>query len=359
MESLVSPLPAGSLLAFLAPDPEAHRKLAVALQERPLRLHGLRVLLPMSADIGAWLVRTLGPELAAGRFRNVRVLAISPEEAASPFSDERIAAMKTLEEWLSVHEDAWIMDVIEQQRLNVVFAPIVDIYDMHVAGHEAFMRGIAADGSEIDARSLIDTARRQGVLGLLDRAAIGRTLEVVARSDLAGLLFLNVDPQTLLENGVDAGTFRVLCQSLQLPPSRIVIDLTHASEVTDVGEITAVLEPFRELGIRISLDDLGAGVVTFDLLVRLRPNFAKLHDDLVRHADEDPARLKLLGLLASLCSRAGAECIAEGLDTAQELEAVGSVGIQYAQGWYFGRPRAWQQGSSPLPGQPAKPGPGA
>ena len=343
--------PAGSLLALLAPDRDAHRELAVLLAARPVRLQGLRVLVPMSADLGAWLVRTLGPELAVGKFQQVKVLAIPPEEAQAPFSDERLAGMRSLQDWLAFHEDAWIMGVIEQQRLNIVFAPIVDIYDMHVIGYEAFMRGIASDGSEIDARSLLDTARRQGVLGLLDRAAIGRTLEVASRNELPGLLFLNLDPQTLLENGVDANTFRVLCQSLKIPPSRIVIDLTNAPDVKDVGGITAVLEPFRELGIRISLDDLGAGVVTFDLLVHLRPHFAKLDDTLVRHADEDPARLKLLGLLASLCSKSGAECIAEGLDNAQELEAVGSVGIQYAQGWFFGRPQAWDRGSAgSLPG---------
>jgi EAL domain-containing protein (putative c-di-GMP-specific phosphodiesterase class I) len=345
MEPAENSTPAGALLAFLTPDPEVHRDLAILLSERPLRLIGLRVLVPMSPDIGAWMVRTLGPEISMGRFHQVKVLTISPEEAGSPFTDERLAGMRTLQEWLSIHEDAWIMGVIDQKRLNVLFAPIVDIYDMHVTGYEALIRGIASDGTEIDARSLFETARRQSVLPLLDRAAIGRALEVVAKSDLPGLLFFNVDPQTLLENGIDAGTLRVLCHSLGISPDRIVIDLTHASDVTDVGEIMAVLEPFRELGIQISLDDLGAGIATFDLLVHLPTHFAKLHEELVRHADEDPARLKLLGLLSSLCSRANVQCIAEGLGSAQELEAVASVGIQYAQGWYFGRPQAWEQRS--------------
>jgi EAL domain-containing protein (putative c-di-GMP-specific phosphodiesterase class I) len=99
-----------------------------------------------------------------------------------------------------------------------------------------------------------------------------------------------------------------------------------------------VRDSYGKLGFQIALDDTGAGYASLEAVMELAPEFIKVDRTFVTRIDEDPARQELLRALQSLAKQLGARIIGEGLDTLEELETLGRLGISFGQGWLFGKP---------------------
>ena len=168
---------------------------------------------------------------------------------------------------------------------------------------------------------------------------LGRELEVAAaRGALARLedpdpppaLCVNVSPDVAaaglddLLDGVD--------------PARLVVEITEYSPVEDYDALLAALAPFREEGLRLAVDDTGAGYASMSHVLRLRPDLLKVDLSLVRDVDTDPIRQALIGALVRFSEVAGATVVAEGVETTAELDSLVDLGVPLAQGYLFGLP---------------------
>jgi EAL domain-containing protein (putative c-di-GMP-specific phosphodiesterase class I) len=92
--------------------------------------------------------------------------------------------------------------------------------------------------------------------------------------------------------------------------------------------------------VRLAVDDAGAGFSSFRHIVRTQPDLIKLDVSLIRHIHVDPVRRALASSLAIFAQQIGAQLIAEGIETKEELAAVGKLGINLGQGFYLARPAA-------------------
>ncbi|MDQ3570948.1 MAG: EAL domain-containing protein, partial [Actinomycetota bacterium] len=94
----------------------------------------------------------------------------------------------------------------------------------------------------------------------------------------------------------------------------------------------------RQRGLRVAVDDAGAGYASFRHILRLRPDIIKLDMALTRDIDRDPARRALAAALITFAENTGSTIVAEGVETAEELHALRQLGVTAAQGYYLGRP---------------------
>ena len=151
-------------------------------------------------------------------------------------------------------------------------------------------------------------------------------------------LFLNVRPTTIHDPN-----FRpeVLCETLatcQLSPSDVVFEISEQESIGNFEIFREVRDHYRKLGFQIALDDTGVGYASLEAVMELSPDFIKMDRAFVSRIDEDPARQELLRALRSVAKQIGAQIIGEGLDTLEELETLGRLGIRFGQGWLFGKP---------------------
>ena len=114
-------------------------------------------------------------------------------------------------------------------------------------------------------------------------------------------------------------------------------------EITEHEPIEAYA-PLREAvlrlgtGVRLAVDDAGAGVANFHHLVELRPDFVKIDASLVRGVDADVGRQAVVAGIVHFAAAAGCQVIAEGIETDAELAAVTELGVTLGQGYFLGRP---------------------
>ncbi|GAB4350382.1 MAG: bifunctional diguanylate cyclase/phosphodiesterase [Immundisolibacter sp.] len=229
--------------------------------------------------------------------------------------------------------------VLTQRRLAILFQPIASLRGRTLMGYEALARG-PADSALHNPMVLFDAAERCRRLAELDCLCQRLAAERFLASGLSGLLFVNMVPSLLLENGDHARhTIEQLAAS-GLPPQRVVLELSERYPLEDAQGLRRALEPYARAGYAIAIDDLGAGYASLRLWSELRPAYVKIDQHFVRGLDDDPVKREFVRSLGQIARGVGAQVVAEGVETAGELGVLAELGIELAQGYHLARPSA-------------------
>ena len=212
---------------------------------------------------------------------------------------------------------------------DIVLQPIVTLTDGVRVGVEALSRFPTEWSMAPDL--VFDEATSIGVGIELELLAVKRASESVAA--LSGYLAVNFSPQTILDERC-----RDLLASLTL--ERIVLELSEHDRVEDYGALSEALRPLRERGMRLAIDDVGAGFSSLRHILLTAPDVIKLDRSIVAGASDDQVLLTLVRSLVDFGHGAGARVVAEGIETGEDAVALRDAGVDYGQGWYFARPGA-------------------
>lgn len=224
---------------------------------------------------------------------------------------------------------ARIQGVIEGDRIAIVYQPIWNLETGEPVGLECLSRFAAAPERSPD--QWFAEAADTGLGVALELVAIRKALSALPLLPAHTYLAVNASPQAIL-----SPEFESLLAAH--PPERIVIEATEHAHVEDYALLLDVLRPFRLRGVRVAVDDAGAGYSSLQHILHLQPDMIKLDMSLTRHVDLDPARRALASALIAFARETGSQIIAEGVETASELTALRALGVERAQGYHLGRP---------------------
>lgn len=236
--------------------------------------------------------------------------------------------------------------LIQGEGLTVALQPIVDLVTGHVAGVEALARFTMNPGW--GPQEWFEEAEAVGLRVELEQAALARGLAEIDRLPARWFLAVNLSPDAIMSEGV--------VRSLRHEQAgRIVVEVTEHSRVSDYVELLGALADFRSEGGRVAIDDAGAGFASFRHVVVMLPDVIKLDMSLTRGVDNDRGRQALASAMISFASEIGATIIAEGIETAEELEALRTLGVRFGQGFYLAQPRRLIPGDDPAEAFPRIP----
>jgi EAL domain-containing protein (putative c-di-GMP-specific phosphodiesterase class I) len=117
-----------------------------------------------------------------------------------------------------------------------------------------------------------------------------------------------------------------------------VLELTERASLQHVEALEAQLGALRALGFRLAVDDLGAGYSGLSTFARVQPEFVKLDGSLVRGIEVSPSQQSVVKAMMDLAAKSGSQVIAEAIETDAERRALLALGVQWMQGFLFGRP---------------------
>ena len=217
------------------------------------------------------------------------------------------------------------------RTLITAFQPIRDLGTGEIVGAEALTRFVSSPFRSPD--QWFDEADSIGRGPELEFFALETTL--LAAVELPAHLYIavNLSPVACLDPRL-----RDIVRDSGLRPGRIVVELTERSAVADYARLAAALAPLRSAGLRIAIDDVGAGFSSMRHIVRLSPEVIKLDRTIVAGIDNDPNQRALCMAMVGFSSRIGASLVAEGIETDAELAAVTGMGVNAGQGYLLGRP---------------------
>lgn len=257
------------------------------------------------------------------------------------------------------------------QRFNATtFTPVPDDVRASIdsllgsAGIAAALQPISRlhDGSVIGYEALARYAPRPYLTSPDELFALASSLSVQRDVDLACLraavraagnigaadLFVNVLTGTVLDARGMAELIAAV-HDARIDPAAVVLEFSEREPVEDLAQLQRSAAQLRAEGFRIAVDDAGAGHASMRIIAELRPEFIKVDRSLIKSVESDGARRALVVALLSFSGHIGARVIAEGIETHAEQEALLSLGVQFGQGWFVGRPVL----TTPLEGHPS------
>jgi EAL domain-containing protein (putative c-di-GMP-specific phosphodiesterase class I) len=237
-------------------------------------------------------------------------------------------------------EDSWqqrivrIRELLDAERLPVVFQPIANLRTGEVVGVEALSR---FPGRIQSPDKWFNEAASVGLGVDLEVLAVRGALTILPELPDEAYLSVNVSPAVAMSPQ--------LAQALKgMPLHRLVLEITEHSEVLDYEALNRALRSLRSRGTRLAIDDAGSGFSSLRHILRLSPDIIKLDISLTQGIDNDSI-LRALGFsLSSFANAIDASIIAEGVETERELHALRFLQVAYGQGFFLRRP-----GPPPMP----------
>ena len=214
---------------------------------------------------------------------------------------------------------------LSENLFFIAYQPIVDVRKKVIYAYEALVRCQLFKSPP----ELIEAAVRAGRLGELGRILRERT--IADCSDHA--LFVNIHPDELNERYLvqpDDPIFR--------HPEELYLELTEAVPLSELDMSAKVLREIGNRGVHVVVDDLGSGYSNLRYLADLKPKVVKIDRELVMNLQPNSRRFTLMRNLVRMCIELGSLVVAEGIETAAELQAVIDCGAHFGQGYVLARP---------------------
>lgn len=230
---------------------------------------------------------------------------------------------------------------IEKRQFHHHFQPIYHLHSNHCIGFEALLRSIDFPNPEL----AFEAAKRSGRLYDLDTASIEKAIMTFKQANIGRkdtLLFINVLPSTLINHRF----FEFICHLLhvsQLRADQIVLEISESEQMDQLLDSYYAVDQLVQHGFRFALDDVGKGYSNFDVMIAFPFDFIKLDRLFSAQLNQSIKKKALIQLFRDYCNSQQICLILEGLETRQEYLLACQLGVQYAQGFFLGRPAAIEE----------------
>jgi diguanylate cyclase (GGDEF)-like protein len=243
-----------------------------------------------------------------------------------------------------------LRQALAENRVKQAAQVIVDLQSGQAIADEALARIETATGELIEAKDFVDMAEGLGLMAEIDRQVVRSVMRrCAARLDQSGSAdfshFVNVSPQFLARRDLveemlaNAMNYCHTCEAMEGPIKPIVLELTERQHIVSLEKLRADLQPFIDFGFRLALDDFGSGYSSYLYLAHLPVSFLKIEGWLVSNMRRDRKVAGIVESLANFARKEGVLTVAEHVEDAETARILADMGVDYGQGWHFGRPQ--------------------
>ncbi|MEL6958206.1 MAG: EAL domain-containing protein [Pseudomonadota bacterium] len=312
-------------LPELIPDTselEVARHLTVT-DEVPIRSH---ISVPLRRNTG----EVLGMFCCSSRTPrpNLNIRDLDVVRAFAGIAADQVNVQRSAEDAARAKRQA-IEEVLDHKAFNIALQPIMKLRNQRTAGYEALCR--FSNEPYRPPNVWFDDAAKVGLQIDLELAVMDVAVTWLSALGPECYLAVNLSPSTLSSGRVSPLVERIGGQ-------RLVIEITEHDEISDLDLLRMEIDRLRDSGVRIAIDDTGAGYSGLQQILRLQPNLIKLDMSLTKDVDKDVARRSLAAAIVSFAQDTGATVVAEGIETEAELRTLAGLGVEMGQGYHLGRP---------------------
>ncbi|MEQ8505032.1 MAG: EAL domain-containing protein [Rhodospirillales bacterium] len=233
----------------------------------------------------------------------------------------------------------YIKDTTERCDFDLVFMPICDLRLGRVHHFEALSR-FRDQARAKTTFQIITLAEQLGLIVDFDFAVVRQVMDILGHMSKRGTLppvAVNLSSLSLAEPQFVERLIGIL-ETRQDMNRKVMFELTESAEADDLESLNKVIQEIRSRGFQFCLDDFGAGSASFDYLNALDVDVVKFDGPVVRRACASDKGRDMLSSMAKMCSSAGVHTVAEMVEDQEAANKLFYCGIDYGQGWHFGKP---------------------
>lgn len=277
----------------------------------------------------------LQPEELLGR----AVVLLTEGESGGEHAGDHISGAEQREEMGIAN---FLGQAVEEGRIRLAYQPVIDSRTGAVAHYEALLRLFSEDGQISSAGTLIPIAERMGFVPMIDQLVLKKVVAEL-RADPTVHIAINVSNLTIL----DSSWLTLLTELVDATPDvgpRLTIEITETAVHGDLKNIARFCAEVQALGCMVALDDFGSGYTSFRQLKALSIDFVKIDGSFIRDLTDNADSRFFVKTLLDFTRGFGLKSVAEFVETGEIAKMLMELGVDYLQGYYFGRPsnnRPW------------------
>lgn len=290
------------------------------------------------------LLRRADIALHQAKEGGTRVVAYASSQDEA--STDRLALVAELRTALEVND-----------QIVLALQPAIDLATGAATGVEALVRWRHPRRGKLNPVDFVRTVEASELLGPFTRYVIDKALASAAEWGLEGVdvpVSVNLSARSLLDPKLPSDVAELLRRH-QVPPRRLVLEITETVVMSDLKVIDEVLGDLRKLGVQLSVDDFGTGYSSLTFLTRIAVDEVKVDRSFVRAMADSPEAAAIVRTTVDLGRQLGLRVVAEGVETHEQRRELTRLGCTSAQGFHFFRPMPADEITAALrslPGQP-------
>lgn len=222
---------------------------------------------------------------------------------------------------------------IEEERIVAFYQPIAHCESGEIVKYECLMRLREDNGDYISPIHFLALAKRNRLYHQLTLSVLRSAFETFSQNTHG--FSVNLSVEDILSEEVKAFIFDALDRYGF--GSRMVIEIVESEGIENQKEVIAFIETAKARGVKIAIDDFGTGYSNFEYLLQLKIDYIKIDGSMIKNITNDPKARMITQTIVEFAKRIGAKTIAEYVYSRSVFEAVRQMGIDYAQGYYFGQ----------------------
>jgi diguanylate cyclase (GGDEF)-like protein len=235
-----------------------------------------------------------------------------------------------------------IVESLEKFSVTPFYQEIIDLKDMSFFGFEVLI-SIKFNGRFLSAGEFVNLAESIGAMQKLDLLLIERVFEnyKLFENKFPLFIFINMVSENATEEFAEK--VRALANKYSVPTNDIVFEITERKAIEDIMRVMSFVRELKDEGFRFAIDDFGTGYSSFYYLKYLPVDLLKIEGEFIKTLPNSPTDRVFIEGIVSVAKKIGIKTIAEFVENEKVLEAVKDLGIDYAQGYYFGKPEPLEE----------------
>jgi EAL domain-containing protein (putative c-di-GMP-specific phosphodiesterase class I) len=227
--------------------------------------------------------------------------------------------------------------IIAQQNIKLLAQPIIDVATKEIRSWEMLTRG--PEGTSLESPlQLFSVARQTNMLYELEMIVLRKTLEQITSTGCPDDIFINFTPITL-GNSRFVRDLKTMMKSYEsIKPNQITFEITERDSIEGIDNFIYNIKVLRGMGIKIAVDDTGAGYASLNTISEIMPDVIKIDRSVIQNIDKNSVKESMLKGLLLVAREAGSTVIAEGIENEHEASVLSRNKVELAQGYFYARP---------------------
>ena len=224
---------------------------------------------------------------------------------------------------------------IENAKIVSFFQPIVSNDTLEVVKYESLVRLIDEDDNVVAPFFFLDIAKKGKYYSRITGIVLENSFNALQKTDKS--ITINISALDIEKPSTRDKIYELL-QVHKESASRIVFELLEDEDVKDFEEITEFISKVKEYGVKIAIDDFGAGYSNFERLLEYQPDILKIDGSLIKNIETDSYSMSVVKTIVSFAKEQKIEMVAEFIENENIYKILKELGVEYSQGYYFGQP---------------------
>lgn len=269
------------------------------------------------------------------------------------FEDAKIGIEKAIKEKLSIvyadglsgieHENALknietihtIRSALDNKKVVSYFQPIVNNLTLEVEKYESLVRIVEESGRVLSPFHFLDVAKKGRYYSKITRIVLENSFLALSQTDKAISINLSVFD---IERDEIRECIYTLLQTYQKESHRIVFELLESDDIKDFNLIKTFIQSVKRFGVKIAIDDFGTGYSNFERLLEYKPDIIKIDGSLIKNIQTNRHNRSIVEMIVTFAKKQHIQTIAEFVENEEIFHIVQALGIDYSQGYAFGKP---------------------